>query len=144
MAEREDLRSTVALAKEGLLAPPAARARVRERLGEAALGSKSDPGAGAAAASASAWGAVRPTWRSFGWLLTGVSVGLCAGYWLGYRRVGASLAERGAMLDSVHASATRGLETRSHDANGSATSPAASRAPADGAAAPTAASAAPA
>jgi hypothetical protein len=142
MAEREDLRSTVALAKEGLLAPPAARARIRARLGEAALGSATDPSAGAAAASASASGAVRPAWRSLGWMLAGVSVGLCAGYWLGYQRVGASLAERGATLDSVHASASSGLETPSHDA--SATPPAGSRAPADGAAAPSAAGAAPA
>lgn len=144
MAEREDLRRTLALAKEGLLAPPAARARVRARLGEGGLGSGIDPIAGAAAASASASGAVRAAWRSLGWMLAGVSVGLCSGYWLGYQRVGASLAERGATLDAVHASATSGLETPSSAANGSAASPAGFRAPADGAAAPTAASAAPA
>lgn len=147
MAEREDLQRTVALAKEGLLAPPAARARVRARLGEGALGSKSDPGAGAAAASVSASGAARPAWRSLGWMLAGVSVGLCAGYWLGYQRVGASLAERGATIDSAHASATSGLATPSHDANGSATLHEGARAPAEHAeqaAAPTAASAAPA
>jgi hypothetical protein len=127
VAEREDLRRTLALAKEGLLAPPAARARVRARLGESGLGSGSAPIAGAAAASASASGAVRAARRSLGWLLAGVSVGLCAGYWLGYQRVGAPLAERGATLD----------------ANGSAASLAGFRAPAEGASAPTAASAAP-
>jgi hypothetical protein len=144
VAEREDLLHAVALAKEGLLASPAARARVRARLGEATLGSKSDPSAGAAAASASASGAVRPAWRALGWMLAGVSVGLCAGYWLGYQRVGAALAERDATLDSLHASATSGLATPSHDANASVTSPEGSRAAAEGAAAPTAASTAPA
>jgi hypothetical protein len=156
VAERDDLQRTLALAKDGLRAPSSARARVRARLGENGRGSGSDANADALSTSpdASEAGvsggaqlgrAVRAPWRSLGWMLAGVSVGLCAGYWLGYHRMGAPLAELAATLQSAHSSAMSGnLPAHPPDADERATSPAGSRAPAEDAAARTAASAAPA
>jgi hypothetical protein len=160
VAEREGLQRTLALAKDGLRAPSSARERVRARLGESGPGPGTDPSAGAArtspdASQAGASGgaqlgrAVRAPWRSLGWMLAGVSIGLCAGYWLGYQRMGAPLAELAATLESAHSSAVSGgLPTHSPthplEANSSTTSPAGSRPAAQDAAAQTADRAAPA
>jgi hypothetical protein len=98
MSERdEELERGVALAKSALAAPVAVRARVRAKLAEAALAAS----AGATGATSAAplangsrlAGLARRPSHAVGWAVAWVGLGLCAGYWLGFHRVGASLVE---------------------------------------------------
>jgi hypothetical protein len=75
----DDLQRSLALARTALRAPPAVRARVRARL------------AAGAGAPALARGIGLPASQSVVRAALWLGVGLCAGYWLGFHRIGASL-----------------------------------------------------
>jgi hypothetical protein len=81
VTDREELQRTLTLAKSALRAPPAVRARVRQRL---VTGAPVPAGVARVAPAPSRVLVRRSLW---------VSLGVCAGYWLGYHRVGASLGE---------------------------------------------------
>lgn len=104
MPERDEIGRSLALAKSALGPPPAARARVRARLtaaGPAAVASSRDVSTARAAAARSG---ARALARAFAW----ASLGLCAGYWLGFHRVGAPAAEPARTAQEVPASAATG------------------------------------
>lgn len=109
MIDRDDLQQRMRLARSGLSAPAVARARVRARLGESGA-----PASSAAelesmvGASGAAFGlgervsrgtapllarVRRLRWGSAARAGTWLALGLCAGYWLGFHRIGAERVE---------------------------------------------------
>jgi hypothetical protein len=100
MTERdEDLERGVALAKSGLRAPSEARARVRAKLAPevAAVASAARAASSAGAAPFTTLtrfaSTARGPSRALRSAVTWAGLGLCAGYWLGFHRVGASFVE---------------------------------------------------
>jgi hypothetical protein len=82
VVERDDLQRSLALAKSALRAPPTARARVRAGL------------AAGVAPPRVARSSARPSSQALGRAALWLGLGVCAGYWLGFHRVGASLGQQ--------------------------------------------------
>jgi hypothetical protein len=104
MAELDELRRNLALARSALGAPSDTRARVLARLAAGQRGG-GQGGANAAGARPEAPLAAGGRVRAFARALTWASLGVCAGYWLGFHRIGASLVEAGAVRASAGAAA---------------------------------------
>ena len=103
MAEHDELSRSVALARGALGPPPDARARVRARLAESALAesaleasrasARAGTGALGSGAASLVAGLARRRGRALVRALAWTSIGLCAGYWLGFHRIGAAWVE---------------------------------------------------
>jgi hypothetical protein len=152
VADGDDVQRTLALAKIGLCAPQRVRARVRAQLVEsgagamvsghdsalpAASGSSSvrvatEPSRAAGAAGAALGRASRAPWRSLGWALVGASVGVYAGYRIGFHHAEAALAALGSAREGPHASATREHTALHTDALSAETGSVAATVPPDG------------
>jgi hypothetical protein len=121
MTERdEELERGVALAKSALSAPTAVRARVRAKLAEAALAASAASATGATGVAPPVNGSrfarvARSPSHAVGWAVAWVGLGLCAGYWLGFHRIGAARVDP-APVDRV-------VDSAVGDAAGSAPSP---------------------
>jgi hypothetical protein len=92
MVDRDDLQRSLTLAKSALRAPPAVRARVRAGL------------AAGVASPLAARSSPRPTSQALVRAALWLGLGVCAGYWLGFHRVGASLGQQVASADGARVS----------------------------------------